>query len=95
MPFGNTCPLAREFPALAALFDLSEVVTPGETPEVMECGIDMKIGAMLCFEDMVPRASRELVQDGANVLVSLDQRIGLRRQDDALSASLLSQSRAN
>jgi apolipoprotein N-acyltransferase len=46
-------------------------MTPGAEAEVLGSKTGARLGAMLCYEDMVPVASREMVHGGANVLVSL------------------------
>ena len=71
MPFGEYVPAEDYVPGLSQLFDMAEYVTPGESAVPIESKTGARIGAMLCFEDMVPRAAREMVAARANLLVSL------------------------
>lgn len=71
MPFGEYVPFENTVPGLATLFDMAEHMTPGVEAEVITSNTGAKLGTMLCYEDMVPQASREMTLEGANVLVSL------------------------
>jgi len=71
MPFGEYVPFENYVPGLAALFDMAERVEPGSTAAPIESQCGAKIGAMLCYEDMVPKAARDMVNNGSNLLVSL------------------------
>lgn len=71
MPFGEYVPLEHTVPGLADLFDMAEYITPGLEPQVLHSETGARLGTMLCYEDMVPQAAREMTLAGANVLVSL------------------------
>lgn len=71
MPFGEYVPCEEIVPGLAELFDMAEHITPGINAEVLKSQTGAQLGTMLCYEDMVPDASRMMVAGGANVLLSL------------------------
>ncbi len=71
MPFGEYVPGEKYVPGLAQLFDMAEYVQPGKTAFPIDSATGARIGAMLCYEDMVPRAARDMVTNRANLLVSL------------------------
>lgn len=71
MPFGEYVPLEETVPGLAELFDMAEHITPGLRAEVLVSKTGAALGTMLCYEDMVPEASRLMTVGGANLLVSL------------------------
>ena len=71
MPFGEYVPGEKYIPGLAELFDMSEFVQAGHSVSSIETNCGARIGTMLCYEDMVPQAAREMVFHGSNLLVSL------------------------
>lgn len=71
MPFGEYVPYENTVPGLSELFDMAEYITPGAKAEVLTTRSGAKLGTMLCYEDMVSAASREMSLEGANVLISL------------------------
>ncbi len=71
MPFGEYVPFEETVPGLAELFDMAEHITPGLNAEILQSKTGAKLGTMLCYEDMVPEASRMMVASGANLLISL------------------------
>ena len=71
MPFGEYVPASGWVPGLAAFFNLQEEITAGDKPTTLPPVHGARIGAMLCYEDMVPIAARTLSAAGANLLVSL------------------------
>lgn len=71
MPFGEYVPFEETVPGLAELFDMAEHMTPGMEAQVLPSQTGARLGTMLCYEDMVPAAAREMTLAGANVLVSL------------------------
>lgn len=80
MPFGEYLPLESIFPWLRQISPQSGDFTPGdiETPllfSVPGAGNsppkEIAAAGLICYEDLVPRLSREAVSRGANVLVNL------------------------
>jgi apolipoprotein N-acyltransferase len=71
MPFGEYVPGEDWFPDVKRYFPMQDDLTEGRDPVVLGCGPGVRLGVMLCYEDMIPRAARTLVAAGANVLVSL------------------------
>lgn len=71
MPFGEYVPGEGTVPGLAALFDMAEHIQAGAGAVTVNSSTGARMGAMLCYEDMVPQASIEMTRNRANVLVSL------------------------
>jgi len=70
MPFGEYVPFADVIPELRLSFPMETDYDAGNESVPIDCG-PARIGALLCYEDMVPSAAASLVADGANCLVSL------------------------
>lgn len=70
MPFGEYVPGAAWLPDLARSFAMQEELTPGTDATVLDLG-DVRIGVLLCYEDMLPAAARSLVDGSAELLVAL------------------------
>jgi apolipoprotein N-acyltransferase len=71
MPFGEYVPCKNFVPGLEALFDMDEQIQPGTTSCSLESVTGARIGTLLCYEDMVPRATRDAVAQNANLIISL------------------------
>ena len=71
MPFGEYVPCKDFVPGLEALFDMDEQIQPGTTSGSLESVTGARIGTLLCYEDMVPRATRDAVAQNANLIISL------------------------
>ena len=94
MPFGEYVPFEEIVPGLASLFDMAEHMTPGLKAQVLESKTGAQLGTMLCYEDMVPEASREMVKGGANLLISLVNGSAFESKYTLSQHRLLSQLRA-
>lgn len=94
MPFGEYVPFEDTVPGMAELFDMAEHMTPGRKAEVLRSKTGAQLGTMLCYEDMVPSASREMVLAGANLLVSLINGSAFESPHTLKQHRLLSQLRA-
>jgi apolipoprotein N-acyltransferase len=70
MPFGEYVPFADVIPELRLSFPMETNYDCGGEAAPLACG-PARIGALLCYEDMVPAAAASLVAEGANLLVSL------------------------
>ncbi len=70
MPFGEYVPWADVVPELRLYFPMETSYDRGVEPTVLACG-PARIGPLLCYEDMVPSAAESLVENSANLLVSL------------------------
>jgi len=71
MPFGEYVPGDDVYPDIKRYFPMQEEITAGAEANVLACGSGVRIGVMMCYEDMIPEAARSLVANGANLLVSL------------------------
>lgn len=71
MPFGEYVPGADVIPEIRLHFPLEVTFDVGAEATVIPCGDRLRLGPLLCYEDMVPAAARSLAAAGANLLVSL------------------------
>ncbi|MFM8951983.1 MAG: apolipoprotein N-acyltransferase [Planctomycetaceae bacterium] len=71
MPFGEYVPGEDVYPDIKRYFPMQEAFAAGVEANVLACGSGVRIGVMMCYEDMIPEAARSLVANGANLLVSL------------------------
>jgi len=71
VPFGEYLPLADRFPWLRDLSPATGHFTPGADTNVLRVTDDVRIGPLICYEDVVPEPARAAVQRGANLLVNL------------------------
>lgn len=71
MPFGEYVPGEDWYPELKLYFPMQEEMTAGGEPTVLPGPAGTRLGAMLCYEDMLSGAATSMVAGGANVLVSL------------------------
>lgn len=70
--FGEYLPFSDMFPSIKMLSPASGDFTPGSDLSIMniyEKGI--KIGPLICYEDIIPSFSREFAKKGANILINL------------------------
>lgn len=70
MPFGEFVPCASWLPRRRQVSSGSEEFVRGDRANVLPVAA-ARIGVMLCYEDMLPHAAASLVQNSANLLVSL------------------------
>jgi apolipoprotein N-acyltransferase len=61
--FGEYLPFGEAFPALYDISRHSGRFTPGDHVRPLELG-DYRISALVCYEDIIPRFTREAVQEG-------------------------------
>jgi apolipoprotein N-acyltransferase len=71
VPFGEYLPLADRFPWLRDLSPATGHFTPGADTNVLRVTDDVRVGPLICYEDVVPEPARAAVQRGANLLVNL------------------------
>jgi apolipoprotein N-acyltransferase len=71
MPFGEYVPGSDLYPDIRLHFSMQDEFTAGAEARVLTWDQGPRLGVMLCYEDMIPGAARSLVQESANVLVSL------------------------
>jgi apolipoprotein N-acyltransferase len=69
--FGEYIPFGNLFPFLRSMTPMPEDVTPGEVPGVMELPTGETVGILICFEDLMPYLSRDLVNEGVELFVNL------------------------
>jgi len=71
MPIGEYMPLEHTYPELHDWAQLSQQVAWGTSDAPLQASGGVLIGALLCYEDIVPEMSRRSVAQGAELLVSL------------------------
>lgn len=71
VPFGEYLPLADRFPWLRDLSPATGHFTPGAEPKLLTVSDAVRIGPLICYEDVIPGPARLAVQRGANLLVNL------------------------
>lgn len=70
MPFGEYVPGEAWVPGLKKLFDMQDRIDAGQTAQPLASETGARLGVLLCYEDMVPRAASEAAAQGANLIVS-------------------------
>jgi len=94
MPFGEYVPGGEQFPQLRHYFPMENEFDVGREATVLSCGERVRLGVMLCYEDMVPGAARSLARNSANLLVSLINGAAFTEPLTLVQHRLLSQLRA-
>ena len=73
--FGEYVPLEKYLPFLSLLTPIASSYSPGGRSHVVELktrkGAVIKLGALICFEDVFPNSAREAAAEGAEILVNL------------------------
>lgn len=70
--FGEYLPLARQFPFIKQLSPATGDFTPGGELNLLESrNKGIRIGPLICYEDIIPYFSRAFVKKGANLLVNI------------------------
>lgn len=94
MPFGEYVPGTDYWPQLRHYFPMDDNLDVGPEATVLALGDKARLGVMLCYEDMVPGAAESLVDNSANVLLSLINGSSFKATLTLLQHRLLSQMRA-
>jgi apolipoprotein N-acyltransferase len=94
MPFGEYIPGQEWLPELRHYFPMDEDLDVGPDANVLDLPGQARLGVMLCYEDMVPAAAAALVDNGADVLVSLINGSSFKATLTLLQHRLLAQLRA-
>jgi len=71
MPFGEFLPFASMFPSLKALSPNTGDFTAGHGPAVLEVDPRLRVGALVCYDDMLAGHVREAARAGATVLLTV------------------------
>lgn len=71
VPFGEYLPLADRFPWLRRLSPASGRFTPGDEPTILTTASGLRLGPLICYEDVIPGPAREAVARGATLLLNL------------------------
>lgn len=69
--FGEYIPFARTFPFLRSLTPFPEDVTPGKGDGVLHLkDPDVRMGILICFEDLMPSLARQWTAEGAELFIN-------------------------
>jgi apolipoprotein N-acyltransferase len=72
LAFGEYIPFSRYLSFLPGLAFVGQGFTPGAGPNTLDIDGSVKIAPLICYEDLMPRLTREFVTErGANLLVNL------------------------
>ena len=71
MPFGEYIPFAAAFPAIKSLSPETGGFTPGRGVKIFDIGDKLKVGQLICYEDIVADMPRRTTQAGAEVLLNI------------------------
>jgi apolipoprotein N-acyltransferase len=71
VPFGEYVPFERTFPVLSNLFGMGRGLTAGRRYSTFSVRPDVRLGPLICFEDVFPEQARGMVLRGANVLLTI------------------------
>lgn len=71
MPFGEFLPLASLFPDLKRLSPNTGDFTAGAGPGVLAASPEARIGALICYEDLLAGHVRDTVRAGATILAAV------------------------
>jgi len=71
MPFGEYLPFATLFPFIKSLSPETGGFTAGTTASVFDVGAKLKVGQLICYEDLLASMSRQATQAGAEVLLNI------------------------
>ncbi len=71
VPFGEYLPFATRFPWLRSLSPASGRFTAGEAPGVLTTSDGVRLGPLICYEDVIPDPARQAVARGAQLLLNL------------------------
>lgn len=70
VPFGEYVPLRQLLPFLGRLVQAAGDFMPGETATPLTAD-NLSLGVLICFEAIFPKLARNLVNQGADVLINL------------------------
>ena len=69
--FGEYIPFGKWLPFLRSMTPVADDITPGTEPGLFPVpSLGMTLGILICFEDLMPHLSRDLVAGGARLLVN-------------------------
>jgi apolipoprotein N-acyltransferase len=71
MPFGEYIPFASYFPAIRELSPQTGRYAAGDRVAVFDVGGKLKVGQLICYEDLVADMPRRSTQAGAEVLLNI------------------------
>lgn len=71
MPFGEFLPFSDTFPWIKDISPNSGDFTPGRGPAVLDVSRQLRVGALVCYDDMLAGHVREAVRQGATLLLTV------------------------
>ena len=64
-------PFATRFPWLRKISPATGRFTPGAEPTILRVAETVRIGPLICYEDVIPGPAREAAERGATLLLNL------------------------
>ncbi len=71
VPFGEYLPFEHRFPWLRSISPASGRFSPGSGSMVLAVSGDVRLGTLICYEDVIPGPAREAALQGASLLLNL------------------------
>jgi apolipoprotein N-acyltransferase len=76
MPFGEYVPFSKTFPWLLDAAHMAGEISPGDGIKILkypasDSAPELRVAALICYEDVVSDLSRRAVAQGANLLINL------------------------
>jgi apolipoprotein N-acyltransferase len=71
IPIGEFVPFEKQFPFLHDWAQLSEYIEVGESDAPVTMDKGLRVGVLICYEDLIESAARRTSMEGAQLLVSL------------------------
>ena len=70
-PFGEYLPLSRHFPVLRRLLRRGRRLSPGKAQRLLVTPEGVRLGVLICYEDLLPSQARGYARLGADLLVNM------------------------
>jgi apolipoprotein N-acyltransferase len=71
VPFGEYLPFATRFPWLRKISPATGRFTAGAEPTILQVAAAVRLGPLICYEDVIPGPAREAAKRGATLLLNL------------------------
>ncbi|MDQ8199478.1 apolipoprotein N-acyltransferase [Pelagicoccus enzymogenes] len=71
VPFGEYIPLRSFWPWMEKVVPINGDILPGKKPQLLPLNLEntsLRVGSLICFEDVFPSLARESVKEGASFL---------------------------
>ncbi len=69
VPFGEFIPLNDRFPKIGRMVGMGRNLTPGKSIQPLSLSEEIRLGTVICYEDVFPYVCRKQAVNGANLLL--------------------------